>query len=196
MRLAIGGMSLSVSLADVGRPVAYYPRLARFFGSVNAAILFAQLHYWSQCVDSELGVYKTSDDETGLSYREQVTARKYLRSRNFLIETLRRLEHRVYYRLDMDAVDAAFDEWSQQQSANDENAVREKTKTQTENYAQRTPEPNESSSDELRQAQSVNSTEITNKTTAESVTAKACAKAAPMVVAPNGAVYEIPAELK
>lgn len=197
-------MSLSASLADVGRPVAYYPRLARFFGSVNVAILFAQLHYWQQRSDSELGVYKTSEDlekETGLSYREQVTARKHLRSQNFLIETHRRLEHRVYYRLDMDALDAAFEAWTKAQSANDESAVREITKTQPEDDAPRTPGANKSSSDELRQAQSVNSTETTNKTTAEttaeSITTMATAKAAPMVVvAPNGTVYEIPAELK
>ena len=75
-------MSLSASLTNVGHPVAYYPRLARFFGSVNVAILFAQLHYWSQRGESDLGTHKSSEqftEETGLSYREQVTARKQLR---------------------------------------------------------------------------------------------------------------------
>jgi phage antirepressor YoqD-like protein len=77
-----------------GHPVAYYPRLARFFGSVNVAILFAQLHYWSQRGESDLGTHKSSEqftEETGLSYREQVTARKQLREAGFLIETHRRL---------------------------------------------------------------------------------------------------------
>jgi hypothetical protein len=39
-------VKLSDALGGLGRPVAYYPELARFFGSVDAAILFAQLFYW------------------------------------------------------------------------------------------------------------------------------------------------------
>jgi hypothetical protein len=112
-------MSLSASLTNAGHPVAYYPRLARFFGSVNVAILFAQLHYWSQRGESDLGTHKSSEqftEETGLSYREQVTARKQLREAGFLIETHRRLEHRVYYRLNLEAVDAAFDAWTEAQT--------------------------------------------------------------------------------
>ena len=155
-------MSLSASLTNVGHPVAYYPRLARFFGSVNVAILFAQLHYWSQRGESDLGTHKSSEqftEETGLSYREQVTARKQLREAGFLIETHRRLEHRVYYRLNLEAVDAAFDAWTEAQtkaqSPNDENAVRENTNPQLGIDAKSTPGAADSSLDEPRQTQSV-----------------------------------------
>ena len=211
-------MSLSASLTNVGHPVAYYPRLARFFGSVNVALLFAQLHYWSQRGESDLGTHKSSEqftEETGLSYREQVTARKQLREAGFLIETHRRLEHRVYYRLNLEAVDAAFDAWTEAQtkahSPNDENAVRENTNPQSGSDAKSSPGAADSSLDELRQTQSVINTETPHKTPTEtpSIAAKACAKAAkvkepkepkevkPMMVkAPNGVTHVIPGELR
>nr|WP_232806412.1 replication protein [Providencia rettgeri] len=95
-------------LLDFGRPVAYYPGLVKRFGSVNAVIFFSQIFYWQDKTDSELGVYKSSEDitaETGLSYREQLTARKHLVKRGVLIETDRRLEHKIYYRIDCDQLD-------------------------------------------------------------------------------------------
>lgn len=95
-------------LLDFGRPVAYYPGLVKRFGSINAVIFFSQIFYWQDKTDSELGVYKSSEDitaETGLSYREQLTARKHLVKRGILIETDRRLEHKIYYRIDCDQLD-------------------------------------------------------------------------------------------
>lgn len=95
-------------LLDFGRPVAYYPGLVKRFGSVNAVIFFSQIFYWQDKTDSELGVYKSSEDitaETGLSYREQLTARKRLVKRGILIETDKRLEHKIYYRIDCDQLD-------------------------------------------------------------------------------------------
>lgn len=51
-------------LLDFGRPVAYYPGLVKRFGSVNAVIFFSQIFYWQDKTDSELGVYKSSEDIT------------------------------------------------------------------------------------------------------------------------------------
>lgn len=119
-------------MAAVGRPVAYYPRLARFLGSVNAAIFFSQLHYWIERTDDPAGVHKTADEweeETGLSYREQVTARKILSSRGFMVEESRRLVHRTYYRLDMETVDTEFEAWDAKQQV-DPTRVSRTTKTQ------------------------------------------------------------------
>lgn len=102
-------------LRNWGHPVAYHPTLARFFGSVNAALLFQQIRYWVDRTNNPLGVYKTSDEfteELGISYREQVTARKILTASGFVIETNKRLEHRLYYRIDWDAFNYAFDQWA------------------------------------------------------------------------------------
>lgn len=95
-------------MLDFGRPVAYYPGLVKRFGSVNAVIFFSQIFYWQDKTDSELGVYKSSEDitaETGLSYREQLTARKHLVKRGILDETEKRLEHKIYYRINCDRLD-------------------------------------------------------------------------------------------
>ncbi|MBV7457336.1 hypothetical protein KW843_22840 [Acidovorax sp. sif1233] len=193
-------MSLFASLSHVGRPVAYYPRLARFFGSVNAAILFAQLHYWhGRGSDSELGIYKTSgelEEETGLSYREQATARAQLRDGGYLVETNRRLEHKVYFKLVPDVIDAAYEVWTKAQFPNDENAFREMRKTQPAKCGKRRTRTAKSSFDELRKAQSDISTETTHKTTTP-ISAKADAVAEPMrVTDKKGVIHEIPAELR
>ncbi|HEK2712633.1 TPA: replication protein [Proteus mirabilis] len=101
-------MRASDLLLDFGRPVAYFPRLVKRLGSVNAVIFFSQIFYWQDKADSKLGVYKTSEEiesETGLSYREQLTARKHLVSRGILVETNKRLEHKIYYLIDCEKLD-------------------------------------------------------------------------------------------
>ena len=107
-------MMASDFLRYTGRPIAYHPRLAKPLGSVNAAILFGQLVYWHDKTNNPLGVYKTAleiEEETGLSVKEQETARKKLKERGILIETLKRLEHRLFFRIDFDAYDAYMDEY-------------------------------------------------------------------------------------
>ncbi|AVA39659.1 replication protein [Proteus mirabilis] len=101
-------MRASDLLLDFGRPVAYFPGLVKRLGSVNAVIFFSQIFYWQDKTDSKLGVYKTSEEiesETGLSYREQLTARKHLVSRGILVETNKRLEHKIYYLIDCEKLD-------------------------------------------------------------------------------------------
>ena len=101
-------MTPSESLRMLGRPIAYHPKLAKLFGSVNAAILFGQLVYWSDKTSHELGIYKTAEqieEETGLSPREQKTAREKLVKLKVLTETHKRLEHRLYFKINFAAYD-------------------------------------------------------------------------------------------
>jgi hypothetical protein len=96
-------------LRELGRPIAYYPFLSRYVGGVNACVLFCQLFYWQDKAASELGVHKTSEElqrETGLSYEEQRAARAALRASGVLVETSRRIEHKIYFRIDEDALEA------------------------------------------------------------------------------------------
>lgn len=102
-------------LKTSGNVIAYYPKLAKPLGSVNAAILFGQLFYWQDKATSELGVYKTQEEienETGLSRREQESARKNMRDRGILIETHKRLEHRLYFKLDLDKFNEMMEEYA------------------------------------------------------------------------------------
>lgn len=95
-------------LRSLGGPVAYYPGLAKHVGGVKPAIFLCQMIYWSDKTENELGVYKSVEEweeETGLSYREQVTARKELVERGLIIETAKRIEHRIYFLLNEDLLD-------------------------------------------------------------------------------------------
>jgi len=115
-------MRPSESLKIAGRPIAYYPKLAKPLGSVNAAILFAHFFYWHDKTENPLGVYRTAEeieDETGLSVQEQRTARDKLKKRGVLIETEKRIEHRIYYKLDLNA----FDDLMLQHSGSEESTA-------------------------------------------------------------------------
>ena len=95
------------------RPVAYYPKLVKVAGSVNAAIFLSQLGYWTpKAADPDGWVYKTQSEwesETGLSRWEQETARRQLRERAILTEVKRGMPARLYFRIDVDALSGAWD---------------------------------------------------------------------------------------
>ena len=115
-------MRPSESLRVAGRPIAYYPKLAKPLGGVNAAILFGHFFYWHDKTQNELGIYRTAEEieiETGLSVQEQRTARAKLRERGILIETEKRIEHRIYYKLNLDA----FDDLMVQHSGSEESTA-------------------------------------------------------------------------
>ena len=115
-------MKPSESLRVAGRPIAYYPKLAKPLGGVNAAILFCHFFYWHDKTQHELGIYRTAEEieiETGLSVQEQRTARAKLRERGVLIETEKRIEHRIYYKLNLDA----FDDLMLQHSGSEESTA-------------------------------------------------------------------------
>ncbi|MGV7078458.1 DNA replication protein [Testudinibacter sp. P80/BLE/0925] len=110
-------MRASQVLKLIGRPVAYYKDLARPLGGATAAILFSQLFYWSDKTDNPLGVYKQLEelcDETGLTLEELRSARKKLVSLGVLNETYKRLEHRLYFKLDLAVFDELMIEFGEQ----------------------------------------------------------------------------------
>lgn len=105
-------MRPSELMLDLGRPVAFYPGLAKHVGGVNACLFVCQLLYWSDRTDSEMGVYKTAEEwtrETGLSYKEQATARRKLRELGLITEIEKRLEHKIYYLLDVDTLNTLIE---------------------------------------------------------------------------------------
>lgn len=115
-------MRPSESLKIAGKPIAYYPKLAKPLGSTNASILFSHFFYWHDKTQHELGIYRTAEEieiETGLSVQEQRTARAKLRERGVLVETEKRIEHRIYYKLNLDA----FDDLMLQHSGSEESTA-------------------------------------------------------------------------
>jgi hypothetical protein len=101
-------MKLTDFLTDVGRPVAYFPKLKRVTGSTTATILLCQFIYWRGKEANEDGwLYKTSEqieDETGLSYNEQKTARKALVEVGLIQEHYARLDHEMRFLVNLDVI--------------------------------------------------------------------------------------------
>ena len=105
-----------LSLLD--RPVAFHRPLADIRlpdGSrlgVLAALMLSQALYWTARTDDPEGwFWKTREEwyeETGLSRREQETARRRLRQSGFWHEERRGVPARIYFRVDLDALQAAL----------------------------------------------------------------------------------------
>lgn len=126
-------MRLTDLLLDVGRPVAYYPALTSVTGGVTSTLFLCQLIYWQgKQTDSDGWIYKTQEElteETGLSRREQETARKALIRLGLLEEHYARLEHKLLYRPNIlrlnELWDATFPNGGNVHSGMDESDIRE-----------------------------------------------------------------------
>lgn len=131
-------MGFTAAMRAAGRFVAYSPTLAKPLGGVKACLLFCQLLYWKGSENfPELGVYKTVDEiehETGLTYKEQMSARRILREKGVLVETEKRFEHRIYYKIDEDKTDELLWDFANPQKViprTDQTSVREMPKGQS-----------------------------------------------------------------
>jgi hypothetical protein len=91
-------------LTKVGKPVAYFPRIAEALNCVPAAIFLCQFLYWEgKQVDPEGWIYKTGTDiqkETGLKRSGQETARKKLIQLGLMEEERRGIPAKMYYKFD------------------------------------------------------------------------------------------------
>ncbi|MCA8349946.1 hypothetical protein [Burkholderia cepacia] len=183
-------MKPSDLLVKIGRPVAYYSELAFYLGGVNAAILFSQLLYWMPRASDERGVYKTMQElrvETGLSRAEQETARKALRARGVLVETHARLEHKIFYRLDLDVLDCLLESSSpvtdgateldppsaeNSHSPMRKSSIRSREKSASSNAGKSRPRSGETRTRDAVIPAPVTNTQITAETTAATVAAE------------------------
>jgi len=95
------------------RPVAYHPRLAEVLGGTDEALFVSQLLYWDG-KGSTPGrwIYKTQPEwmrETGLSRYKQLRVRRHLCALGVLQEHRRGIPARLYYRLDLRALNVLVD---------------------------------------------------------------------------------------
>lgn len=88
------------SLLD--RPIAFHRQFVKLAGCATSALFLSQLLYWSsKCEDTDGWFYKTAqewEEETGLTRREQETARKALKAAGVIEEKLKGVPARVHYR--------------------------------------------------------------------------------------------------
>jgi len=108
-------MRFSDVFTGLGRPVVYYPSLNAITGSVAATVFLANLFQWSGTQrDPDGWIYKTQEEieaETGLSRREQETARKQLRAATLLREERRGVPARLYYLIHVETLNGAWEEF-------------------------------------------------------------------------------------
>lgn len=96
------------------RPIAYHPILAKKLGGVEVAVFVSQLLYWTGRGKLAGGwIFKTQAEfeaETGLSRRNQETARKKLKKLMVLEEKLQGVPATLHYRLNLDVLAAILDD--------------------------------------------------------------------------------------
>lgn len=92
------------------RPIAYHRVLATLTGSVKAAVLLSQALYWQKRAKQPDGWwYKSADeweDETGLTRREQETARRDCA--DYLLTDLRGVPATLYWKIDEKSLSTAL----------------------------------------------------------------------------------------
>jgi hypothetical protein len=93
----------------LGRHITFHRRLVDLTDSVKAALLLSQTIYWTRHgrdIEANAGwFFKTSEQwewETGLSVKEQFTARRVLRTQAILAEQCIGLPAKLHYRLCVD----------------------------------------------------------------------------------------------
>lgn len=95
--------------------IAYHPRLVRVTGGVTSTILLGQLLYWTPRTrpEAEGWIYKTQPElelETGLTRREQDTARKKLRDSGILQEKKVGVPAKLFFRIDLEALSNLYEQ--------------------------------------------------------------------------------------
>ncbi|WP_022949800.1 transcriptional regulator [Methylohalobius crimeensis] len=97
----------------LGKPIAFYPEIARFFGSIETSVFLCQFLYWREKV-SEQEIYKTREKiehEAALSHFQQREACKRLKKLGYLEIVKKDLPAKNYYRFHWSKFDEDFHQW-------------------------------------------------------------------------------------
>lgn len=118
------------------RPIAYHRIFVDLTGSVKAAVLLSQALYWQKRARQADGWwYKTAEEwqeETGLSKREQDTARK--ECAKYLQTDLRGVPATLYWKVNEEDLTKALIQFSgKRETGLDESAKQESTKARNTN---------------------------------------------------------------
>jgi hypothetical protein len=114
---ALDPAPLSILWPLLGRHIAFHRRLVDLTSSVKAALLLSQSIYWTRH-GRDIGrnggwFFKTAEQwalETGLSAKEQASAREVLRNLTLLEDRRAGVPARLHYRVGLDALGARLSE--------------------------------------------------------------------------------------
>jgi hypothetical protein len=105
-------MRLTDFIIDAGRSVAYFPGLKKITGSTTATIFLCQMLYWVG-KKGDNWIWKTSEEieeETGLTYNEQKTAREKLVELKVLVEERKPLDHTMRFKVNIDVFNQLYED--------------------------------------------------------------------------------------
>lgn len=103
------------------RPIAFHRPFVELGLGISGALFLSQSLYWSRRTNASGYFYKTQDEwesETGMSRREQETARRKLKSLGILEEKKQGVPCRVFYRINDEKLLALLDEKQQEKQSN------------------------------------------------------------------------------
>jgi hypothetical protein len=99
------------------RSIAFHPFIARAFDSINLAILWQQIYYWTdKGHDPDGWIYKTQIDiteETGLSRKNQETTRKLGEKLGVLESKRMGVQGVVHFRIDLEKAYEIIDKYAE-----------------------------------------------------------------------------------
>jgi hypothetical protein len=107
-------MRLTNYILELGRVVAYYPGLKKITKSTTATIFLCQFLYWCDKTKDKNGwVYKNHqeiEDETGLTYNEQLTAKKKLVELGLMDIEFKRLDRTSRLRVNQEMLNTLWEQ--------------------------------------------------------------------------------------
>lgn len=113
-------LPFSEAIKAVGRPITFYPSLAKALGSVKVGVFISNFLFWEgRQKDSDGWIYKMQSEifeETGLSRNEQETARKVLRDLGILFEKKEGIPQKLHYRFDWIVLDQVLRKYNDGES--------------------------------------------------------------------------------
>lgn len=90
------------------RTITIHPWLVKLLGGLKETVFFTNIAQWIPSTDRTKEVYKSMEqiqEETGLSRKEQINARKKLRDLHVIKERHAKMEHRLYFSLNIEGID-------------------------------------------------------------------------------------------
>lgn len=111
------------------RPIAYLPVVAKATGSVKLTVLWSQINYWTDrtAKDADGWVYKTQNEiyeETGLSRKEQETARDIGAKLGVLASDVRGTPPTVHFKVDRERMAELVERHERENGKKEEKIVR------------------------------------------------------------------------
>src|SRR5437764_5610075 len=106
-------MNVVEVINGIGRPIAFYPKLARVVGGIHECLFLCQLIYWTgKGSEPDRWIWKSREEiesETTLTRHEQATVRRQLVEKLGVVQAqYDRVNHRLLFKVDSERLDELF----------------------------------------------------------------------------------------